>query len=108
MADEQIQPDCSECPTLVTPPVLYALHQANTRRLDELETTAKAMGGTLLQLQLSNGRIETKLDAALKLDDKMDELTADVNKAKGAGILGGVAVTLVSVGAAVWSAIHGK
>ena len=100
---------------MISTQTLYHMHLANSRRLGALEHTAKENAGVLSELKVSNARIETKLDLAIKCDDKigcvaddLKEVAADLNKAKGAGILMDLLLAIAGTGAAIWAVVHGK
>ena len=108
---EQPQPDdLIPMPAVVqvNQQTLYLMHLQNARRLGALEYAAKDTADSLVDLKVSNTRIESKLDDAIECRKSVDTLRERVNKAEGMGILMTILLTAGEAGAAIWSAIHGK
>jgi len=74
---------------------------ALTGELHEVRAASSRHGEAL-------ARLETKLDSALELKEKVDDLGSGLDKAKGAGVLMGVILGALDGMAAIWMLIHGK
>ena len=84
------------------------LYGLQLKQADHMLALLTEQGKTLSVLVTKVAVVETKLDAALELHDKVEELSNDLNKVKGAGILGGIILAVAELGIAIWAAVHGK
>lgn len=95
-------------PVVISAQTLYQMHLANTARLDALEKTSTAAADSSRRTELGMARIESKLDDALEMKGRLDDVESDLDKAKGGGVVMGVLLAVANLATAVWAGVRIK